>query len=166
MDHERWARRRLFNAIMAGDGNLAREVLEGGCDPNVRNSEGTPAIIEAAKTLVPESGVIDALLDAGADPQVTDEFGLTALDHARRRLIEEGEGRDSISRSKSLDASGNLVLSDEEKAYIEELREAGGERGDEGVEIYMQERRKAALRQFMPRRELKIIIDRLEALGH
>lgn len=165
MNHKLWAKRRLFNAIMSGDANLAREVLDGGCDPNVCNDEGTPAIVEAAKTFVPESGVVDALLDAGADPHVTDGAGLTALDHARRRSIEEGTGRDSITKSPSLDADGNLVLSDDEKAFLEELRKAGGERGDEGVEIYIQERRKAALRQFMPRRELKIIIDRLEGLS-
>jgi hypothetical protein len=159
-----WPNRRLFNAIMAADANLAREILEGGADPNACNDEGTPAIIEAVRTLVPDSGVIDALLDAGADPHVADETGLTALDHARRHLVELGPGADEMTKSRSLDADGNLILSDAEKAFIEELRKAGGDRGDEGVEMYIQERRKAAVRQFMPRRELRIIIERLETL--
>lgn len=165
MNQKLWPNRRFFNAIMAGDANLAREVLEGGADPNACNDEGTPAIIETVRMMVPDSGVIDVLFDAGADPHVADETGLTALDHARRHLVDLGPGADEISKSRSLDADGNLILSDEEKAFIEELRKAGGDRGDEGVEIYIQERRKAAVRQFMPRRELRMIIDRLEGLS-
>lgn len=165
MNHKAWARRRLFNAIMAADANLARDVLGGAADPNDCNDEGTPAIIEAVKTFVPDSGVVDALLDAGADPHVADETGLTALEHARRHLVDLGPGTDETAKSRSLDADGNLVLDDEEKAFLEEIRKAGGDRGEEAVEMYIQERRKAAVRQFMQRRELRIIIDRLEALS-
>lgn len=35
--------------------------------------------------------------------------------------------------------------------------------GDEFAEIYIQELRKVAVRQFRPRRELRIIVDRLES---
>ena len=35
----------------------------------------------------------------------------------------------------------------------------------EVADVYIQERRKAALRQFMPRRELRFIIDQLEEIA-
>jgi hypothetical protein len=165
MNHRAWARRRLFNAIRAGDANLAREVLGGGADPNICDQHGRPAIVKAVRSIIPESGVVDALLDAGGEPHAMDEKGLTALDYARRRLARLGPGPDPVTRSRSLDAAGNLMLSDREKVFIAEIRSESGERGDELVEIYIQERRKAALRQFMPRRELRIIIERLEQLS-
>ena len=165
MNMAAWNLRRMFNFIRMGDPDRTREMLEAGVDPNSRNKRGRPAIIVAVRSLILDSGVVDALLDAGADPNAADENGLTALDYARRRLARLGPGPDPVHRSSSLDAHGNLVLDEEEKAMMEEFRAASSRFGEEAVEIYMQERRKAALRQFMPRRELRIIIQRLEELG-
>ncbi|HVP11068.1 MAG TPA: ankyrin repeat domain-containing protein [Phycisphaerae bacterium] len=163
MDLIAWNRRRLFNAISVGDIERVREALEKGVDPNVCDKRGRPAIISAVRARIPESGVVDALLEAGADAEACDANGLTALDYARRRLVALGPGPDRASKSRSLDAHGNLVLSDEEKEFLEEMRREHPDGADEFEEVYIQERRKAALRQFMPRRELRIIIDRLES---
>lgn len=187
-------RGRLFNAIRVGNIERVREILAGNptlaeaateaavlrrdareaavlraaakpVDPNVCDRRGRPALIAAVRALIPESGVVDALLEAGADPKVCDGDGLTALDHARRRLAKLGPGPDRVRRSKSLDASGNLVLSPEEEKFMDAIRRERRGSGEEFVEMYLQERRKVALRQFMPRRELRIIVSRLEALA-
>lgn len=113
--------------------------------------------------------MVDVLLEFGADPRDEDSLGRTALYYARRRLERLGPGPDKIHRSEALDEHGNLRLSPEEQAQIdetaEELRRDSPQAADEFVEMYLQERRKAALHQNMPRRELKIIIRRLEEAG-
>ena len=158
-------KKRLFNAIGVGDIERVQEVLALGIDPNTRDQRGRPAIVKAARARIPESGVVDALLDAGADPQAADDSGLTALDYARRRLARLGPGPDRPTKSQSLDEHGNLVLDDDEQEFLEQIRREHPDQADEITDVYIQERRKAALRQFMPRRELRIIIDRLESLG-
>jgi len=156
--------RRLFNNIRIGDIDRVREILESGVDPNIRDKRGRPAIVRAVRALIPESGVVDVLLEAGADATAMDEQGLSALDYARRRLARLGDGPDPVTRSQSLDADGNLVLSDEEQEFMEQIKKEHGDRAEEYVDICVQERRKAAVRQFRPRRELRIIVQRLEEL--
>jgi hypothetical protein len=185
-------RRRLFNAIRVGDIERVRAILAGNpalgeaaseaapverdarkaavlraaakpVDPNVCDRRGRPALIAAVRALILESGVVDALLEAGADPKATDAQRMTALDHARRRFERLGPGPDRVRRSPSLDASGNLRLRPEEQEFMEQMRREHPDMADEFIEMYFQERRKAALRQFMPRRELRIIVSRLEA---
>jgi len=163
MNLQSWNRRRLFNAVRVGDIERVQEILAAGTDPNLRDRRGQPVIVKAARAVIPESGVVDALLGAGADPNAADDNGLTALDHARRRLARLGPGPDRPTRSESLDAHGNLILEDDEKELIERVRQEVPDHAEEFADIYIQERRKAALRQFMPRRELRIIIDRLES---
>jgi hypothetical protein len=165
MNLEPLQRKRLFNSIRVGDIERVQDVLALGVDPNIREQRGRPAIVQAARALIPESGIVDALLEAGADPDAADDSGLTALDYARRRLAGLGPGQDRPTRSKSLDAHGNLVLDAEEKEFLEKVRRDHPDSADDFAELYTQERRKAALRQFMPRRELRIIIDRLESLA-
>lgn len=154
--------KRLFNSIRVGNIERVREILKSGVDPNICDKRGRPAVIRAVRALIPESGVVDALLEAGADATAIDEKGLTALDYARRRLTRLGDGPDLVTRSESLDGNGNLVLDDEEKEFMEQIMTEHGERAEEFVNLYVQERRKAAVRQFRPRRELRIIIRRLE----
>ena len=159
-------RRSMFNAIGMGNAEIVRECLEAGVDANARTPKGRTPLIKAVRTLVVESVVVDVLLDHGADPRLTDGEGHTALDYARRRLERLGPGPDKISKSRSLDEHGNLRLTSEETQRVEqfaaELRESDAQLAEEYLDIYMQERRKAAVRQFMPRRELRIIIQRLE----
>lgn len=161
MNMQVWNRRRFFNAVRFGDPERARELLEAGVDPNSCNRRGRPAIIAAVRAAIVDSGVVDALLDAGADLAVADEMGLTALDYARRRLIRLGPGKDRVHRSRSLDEYGNLRLGEHDQAMVAKRRRFG----DDAVEMYIQERRKTALRQFMPRRELNIIVRRLEEMS-
>ncbi len=165
MNIRAWNRRRFFGSIRVGDAERVRELLAEGMDPNTCNRHGRPALIVAARALIPESVVVDALLDAGADPQATDADGRTALDYARRRLARLGPGPDHVHRSPTLDEHGNVRLSEEEREMIAEWHRDAPETAAEIEEIYTQERRKAALRQFMPRRELRIIVRRLEELG-
>jgi hypothetical protein len=161
MNLKLWNRRRFFNAIRAGNIERVQELLEAGVNPNACDRRGRPALIVAVRSMIVESGVVDALLDAGAAPNAMDDNGLTALDYARRRLAKLGPGPDRVCRSSSLDEHGNLVLKDHEKQALEEMKAAAPGMADEIEDMYIQERRKAALRQFMPRRELRIIIEHL-----
>ncbi len=165
MNLRAWNHRRFFGAIRVGDAERVRELLEAGMDANVRDRRGRPALVVAVRAMIPKSGVVDALLDAGADQQATDADGRTALDHARRRLERLGPGPDHVHRSPALDEHGNLVLSEEEQQMLAEWRRAAPGVAAEAEEMYIQERRKAALRQFQPRRELRIIVRRLEEVG-
>ena len=96
-----------------------------------------------------------------------DHVGLTALDYARRRLVKLRPGPDPVQRSRSLDRHGNLRLSQEERDMLDEVKRTAKEPAlaAEVADVYILERRKAALRQFMPRRELRFIIDQLEEIA-
>ncbi|MFH0979995.1 MAG: ankyrin repeat domain-containing protein [Planctomycetota bacterium] len=162
MNLQAWNYRRFFNGVRAGDAERVRKLLEVGVDANMCDRRGRPAMIVAVRTLVVESGVVDALLDAGADPQATDADGRTALQYARRRLERLGPGPDRVHRSPALDEHGNVRLDEEEREMLTEWRRAAPDVAAEAEGMYIQERRKAALRQFMPRRELRFIVRRLE----
>ncbi|WP_167626072.1 ankyrin repeat domain-containing protein [Micromonospora lupini] len=60
-----------------------RILLSHGADPNSRRSDGTPALILAARR--GDHAAVDVLLTAGADPNVVDGTGHTALMHAIER---------------------------------------------------------------------------------
>ncbi|GAB1641139.1 ankyrin repeat domain-containing protein [Krasilnikovia sp. MM14-A1259] len=60
-----------------------RMLLSHGADPNARRSDGTPALILAARR--GDHAAVDVLLTAGADPNAVDGDGHTALMHAIER---------------------------------------------------------------------------------
>lgn len=60
-----------------------RMLLSHGADPNARRSDGTPALILAARR--GDHAAVDTLLTAGADPNAVDGHGHTALMHAIER---------------------------------------------------------------------------------
>jgi hypothetical protein len=62
---------------------VIRMLLSHGADPNSRRSDGTPALILAARR--GDHAAVDVLLTAGADPNAVDGDGRTALMHAIER---------------------------------------------------------------------------------
>lgn len=164
---------RLFRVIRLGDAERVREVLSGmdvgrlkipPVSANAADAKGRPALIVAVRTRMVESSVVETLLEFGADPNLPDDDGHTALDYARRRLERLGPGPDKVRRSSSLDPHGNLKLAQYEQEMVDEIAATAcnAEAAAEMTDLYIQERRKVALRQWMPRRERTIIIRRLE----
>jgi ankyrin repeat protein len=165
MNLNNWQRKRMLNAIAMGSAEIVRECLEGGADPNARDRLGRTPLMRAVRSVILEPNVVDVLLEFGADPLAGDMFGMTALAYACRRLEKLGPGPDP--RSRSLDEHGNLRLSPTERAQVDEmvteLTQHDPQLAADFLDMYLQERRKAALRQSMPRRELRIVIQRLDA---
>lgn len=70
----------LIQAVMGGDFEEAKQALDKGANPNVRNEGGNSALILAARYGYPE--IVKALLNAGADKNYTNSGGDTALSWA------------------------------------------------------------------------------------
>ncbi|HMQ29643.1 MAG TPA: ankyrin repeat domain-containing protein [Chloroflexaceae bacterium] len=64
-------------ALWRGEPEIARLLVEGGADPNVRSPKGEPALILAASAGHVE--LVRALLAHGADPNISMPSGETAL---------------------------------------------------------------------------------------
>lgn len=82
----------LIQAVMYGDFQECEALLDGGADPNVRDSDGAPALLLAIMEVGPESQarhsdadhetgqrIAEALLKHGADVNTTDRDGNAAL---------------------------------------------------------------------------------------
>jgi hypothetical protein len=109
---------------------------------------------------------VRALLKHGADPELTDEAGLTALDYARRKLRRLQQRKPRPTRkSPSLDENDQLMLSAEEQAEMDRMREELGPDGGEFVRVYWQERLRAARRVFVDPAEVEAIVEMLEAVA-
>ena len=94
----------LITAVMrAAAPAVLRLLLANGADVNQQRSDGTPAIVIAARR--GDHAAVDALLQAGADPDSSDQHGRTALMHAVERseqrvitaLLVAGAAIDTIS---------------------------------------------------------------------
>lgn len=70
----------LMHAIHKGQKQSVRALLQHGADVNVRNSNGSTALIEAAGYGYAE--IVAMLLEAGANPEIRDKNGYTALNAA------------------------------------------------------------------------------------
>ncbi|PWU00289.1 MAG: hypothetical protein C5B51_25515 [Terriglobia bacterium] len=67
----------LFQAIQKNDAAAVKRLLDNGLSPNVRDAEGTPAVMAAA--LYADAGCLQLLLDRGADSNLANTAGATAL---------------------------------------------------------------------------------------
>jgi len=77
--------RTLFDAVLTGDPDAARRLLQQGADPNQRNPEGaTPVMFVSPGAQAGYVAVADALIAAGADVNAVNNKGETAASLALR----------------------------------------------------------------------------------
>jgi len=101
----------LFRAIQKADTAGVKRLLSRGLDPNVRDAEGTPALMAAA--LFAGADCVQLLLDRGANPNAADAAGATALmwaipDVAKVKLLV-AHGADVNAQSVNLRRTPLLV---------------------------------------------------------
>lgn len=162
-------RKLLFIRIGKGDAEQVEEVFGWAASGEIRKRlanattrAGDPALFRAVRGLCISAGVVEVLLKHGADPTATGRAGLTPLDHARRRLLKyEGKPRKKPRRSPSLTPGGEVILNSFEHRMLDEMADLG----QEFLDTYLEERRKAANRVFDPRGELERIVELLEPIS-
>ncbi len=166
-EHKRDFEKLLYLAARRGDADLVAERLSWGIDPNCTFARGRTPLIANVRGSSPSAATVRALLDRGADPTVTDESGLTALDYARRKLAKLRAKRYRPRKSPSLDENGQLRLSPEDQAELDELRRelSGGEEARDYLRMYWQERLRAARRVFNDPGQVERIVELLETAG-
>jgi ankyrin repeat protein len=89
----------LMSAIRDGDIGRITAALNRGADPNAKDAEGWPALVQAA--LYGNEMTIELLLERGADPKAATPDGLTALHVAAGDL---GKARDLIAHGADVNA--------------------------------------------------------------
>lgn len=92
----------LHKAIVAGDLGRMKMILDEGAEPNAKDSEGTPALMNAA--LYASASHMKVLMDRGADVNARNGMEATALiwaagDAAKARLLMD-RGADVNAQSK------------------------------------------------------------------
>jgi hypothetical protein len=75
---------KLLAAIVAGDADAVRALLDGGADAKGADDVGVTLVMRAAE--VGNAEIVRLLLKAGADPTARDRFGRNAADRARDGL--------------------------------------------------------------------------------
>jgi ankyrin repeat protein len=101
----------LFQALQKSDAAAVKRLLEGSVDPNVKDANGTPALMDAVLFAGPDS--MKLLLDRGADVNATNTAGATALmwampDLAKSRLLI-ASGADVNARAKNTQRTALLI---------------------------------------------------------
>jgi hypothetical protein len=164
-EHRRKFEKLLYLAAIRGDDDLVAERLSWGIDPNCASARGTTPLMANVRGRCPNAATVRVLLKAGADPGLMDHSGLTALDYARRKLARlHSRPRRRPRRSPSLDENGQLRLSPEEQAELDELRRDVD--GDvEYLRMCWRERLRAARRVFNDPEQVEQIVAILEAAG-
>jgi len=114
----------------------------------------------------PSAAAVRALLQRGADPGLTDEAGLTALDYARRKLARlQNRPARRRRKSPSLDENDQLRLSAAEQADLDQMRRELPGADRDFLQIWWQERLRAARRVFNDPEQVEQIVTLLEAAG-
>ena len=70
-----------------GYNELAKLLIENGANVNIKNFNGTTALIFAATFGKKE--IVMSLLGCGADPSIKDDKGYSAIDHAKMQDRDE-----------------------------------------------------------------------------
>ena len=154
----------LYLAAKRGDGDQVAERLTWGIDPNCASARGTTPLIANIRGFCPNVATVRALLKHGADVGLMDHSGLTALDYARRKLARmQLRGMPRPRKSPSLDENNQLQLSVEEQAELDRWRSEHPDLDREFLRLYLQERKRAALKQFNDPEQVEQIVAILEA---
>lgn len=163
--HRRSFEKLLLLAAKRGDADLVAERLSWGVDPNCRTKKGRTPLMANVRGSCPSAATVRALLAAGAEVGAIDHAGLSALDYARRKLARlSARPRPEPTPSPSLDENGQLQLSAEEQAELDRMRqEFPPDMAKEFVQLWWQERLRAARRVFNDPDQVEQIVALLEA---
>ncbi len=162
-EHRRSFEKLLYLAAKRGDADLVAERLSWGIDPNCTFAKGRTPLIANVRSFCPSAATVEALLKSGADPGMMDEAGLTALDYARRKLARLQARPRRQRKSPSLDENNQLILSPEEQAELDALRQEIGSDSADFIRMFWKERLRAARRKFNDPEEVEKIVELLEA---
>lgn len=100
----------IFVAARTGNAEMVKLLLEFGADPNVKNSDGDTALMNAVTLEMFDVALI--LLEAGADPNSSNLNGITAVSIAAR--IGSGKISSLLFRHGAVPRNKDLLAADDE----------------------------------------------------
>lgn len=130
---------RLIHAVVQGDANRARALLQWGAKPNARNRSGIPMLLAAAAG--GSLPVVSLLLEKGANPNVRGPVGSTPLmEAARSHRRHVGIIRALIAHGADLNAVDDqgetavaMAARDGDAALVAALADAGADLTGKGA---------------------------------